>query len=653
MDEVHANPDHARMRSRPVVLALVALLGAGLVFAWLTSRAADAPDAGSSAERRGSSAPADPASGRASQQPDARGEATRELAAGPNALPTLRGRVVDVRGKVVPGAAVHAFARAATDPLSLHAQRQRGLRSPALGSTATDADGRFAVALPHEALDLPLEVHVVADAHADAMRVVPAFEPDHDLGDCELGDGRTLRGTVRDALTEAPLADAEVAVLLPRQRGLALPGRENGRTARTDGNGEYAIAHVPVGHCSVRASAPRHAQQEWPQQAIQRDEEPVLDFALQPGRTVRGSVVDRSGNAIADAFVRAVPQSQPDLGVVGGRTGADGSFALDGVALGAVAVHASAAGWQTARTEVADGETGPVRIELDPQGHLRVRLAAIAGTPLADVRLRARGTGAARVRRTDTLRFDVPPTDGVFELRGLDPGEWIVEARAAGTASTTSAPVLVEAGRATEVQLALSRGGEVAGRVLGPGGRPVARARVRLAAASSPGGELGALVEPLLAPLGRAPEAFADGDGAFAVRGVAVGEVALLVHAPGLAPHRSGPHVVVEGGALRVPDVHLANGSTLAGKALHEGRVDARIVVRLRAVTTGDVEETRVGRDGAFAFAHLPAGRYEVGAGRRDAEDPFLEDSDRARSATTVEVDGERDVAVELEVRPR
>ena len=41
---------------------------------------------------------------------------------------------------------------------------------------------------------------------------------------------------------------------------LDLEGRREGRTSRTDGNGDYAIPHVPFGHCAIAAEARRLAE---------------------------------------------------------------------------------------------------------------------------------------------------------------------------------------------------------------------------------------------------------------------------------------------------------------------------------------------------------------------------------------------------------
>lgn len=646
------------MRSRPAVLVLlVALLGA-VVFAWWSARAADAPDATTNDAR--ASAPTTPgaATGAATRDVEASSTEARVAREESASTPVLRGRVVDARRTPVPSVLVQAFARAATDPLSLLADRQRGRREPSLGEARTEADGRFAVPLPPTALDAAIEVHFVAETHADALRLVPRVDVDMDLGDCELGAGRTLRGIVRDALSEAPIADAEVAVLLPRQRGLALQGREKGRTARTAADGSYAIEHVPVGHCSIAASAPQHERQEWPQQAIQRDEEPHLDFALEPGRRVDGSVVDGNGNAIANAFVRAVPDRRPELGVVEARAGDDGAFALEGVALGAIALHAAAPGWQSRVQTLADGANGPVRLELEPQGALRVRLVAAGAEPVRDVMLRARGNGPARVRTTPVRTFDEVAAGQGLDVDGLDPGAWTIEVRARGFATTVSAPVVVEAGRASEVQVELQRGAEIEGRVLDANGRPVAGANVRLERIDVPGGDLGAIANSLLAPLGRAPRATTDANGRFLLRDATSGEHAVSVQRRGFAAHRRLRANAIAGQRLLLPDVQLSAGSALRGRATVAGAVDARLVVRARPVEVADLPkgegfETTVAADGAFAFANLPRGRYEVGAGVRDVDDPFREDADRARSARTVELDGEREATVELDVQPR
>ncbi len=585
-------------------------------------------------------------------------DAAEERMATPRSGQGIRGRVVDTVGTPIAGAEVAVFERSSTDPFTLQAMRNRGQRHAPLGRATSGADGAFEVELPDSCADARVEAHVRAATFAPRHATCATRTAEWTLlGDVELGRGRSLRGTVRDALTEAPIADAEVTIHLPSARMLEIEPL----SARTDTQGAYAIDNAPVGICNIAASAAGHARHELPQQHIQRDEDNVLDFVLSPGRALSGFVVDRDGRACDGAFVQATPASARDTGLVSAHARADGSFRLEGIALGEAELRASAEGYGTARATVAADATQPVTVQLTRLAQLRVVARDQDGKPVAGFSALARGTGnapSARMRRvgpkTATTLEDATAT---IELDGLDAGEWIVEAAAPGFARCISAPFRVEAGERREVALTLTKGARVLGRVVDERGRPVAGALVRLLPDGALDGDLGAALRSARASVGSQPLAQSKADGTFVLERVHDGAHQISVARAGFAP-RILRGVNVGGADAQVGDLALATGASIRGRALADGAVDRRVVVQLAPIDAQDVApdfvaECRVDADGKFRFDGLARGRYALLAGRRDADDPFLENSDQTRSRVEVEADGRADRAIDLELAPR
>jgi hypothetical protein len=132
----------------------------------------------------------------------------------------------------------------------------------------------------------------------------------------------------------------------------------------------------------------------------------------------------------------------------------------------------------------------------------------------------------------------------------------------------------------------------------------------------------------------------------------------LSVARDGFAPRIRRGIKTEDGIDAQVGDIALAKGASIRGRALAADAVDRRIVVQIVPIDAKDlapdfVLERRVDAEGKFRFEGLPRGRYALLAGRRDADDPFLENSDQTRSRVEVEADSAAERAVDLEVAPR
>lgn len=154
-------------------------------------------------------------------------------------------------------------------------------------------------------------------------------------------DGRAMiSGRVVSAATGKPIAGATVEQLTHRSGGFGV--RESDAT---DANGEYSMPLVPdekSGPVLVRASAPGHARKLHSRLWEDLDGNRVTDFALAAGGAIRGRVMTAEREPIAGARIGDEMLAMPTDG--SGRSvpvpsgvavsGADGTFALDGLPMG-------------------------------------------------------------------------------------------------------------------------------------------------------------------------------------------------------------------------------------------------------------------------------------------------------------------------------
>ena len=210
----------------------------------------------------------------------------------------------------------------------------------------------------------------------------------------ELQPGRTVGGQVRNARQE-PVPD--VAVWLdevvgdtswrePREdrERAGLPIRV--RVATTDRNGRWTCSeisgdrnrfrlqfeHPAFAKADVSVSQPDPAQ---PSQVLLRLLAREHVTTLSPGTVASGSVVDESGNPIADARI-APSWSEPGV-----QSGIDGTFAMTRLPRGPITLVATAAGFAP-QEFIANAGGAAVLVRMKPGGVIRARIVDAAGTPI-------------------------------------------------------------------------------------------------------------------------------------------------------------------------------------------------------------------------------------------------------------------------------
>jgi hypothetical protein len=201
--------------------------------------------------------------------------------------------------------------------------------------------------------------------------------------------------------------------------------------------GEFSLDYVPSGRYTLEARSQRLGEGALIELDI-REGETDLDITMQPWASVRGSVRDAEGNAIAGLALQLAEQVEP-RGRGSVSTGEDGSFEIRAVRSGSLALFAGGlrvmrAGERepTDRIEFVHDDARATQLELVAEarsGRVRVQIVDINGEPLAGLRLglvrehELGGLGhTVGVRTTDLdgkVNFEGVP-DGPLSLRWPD-----------------------------------------------------------------------------------------------------------------------------------------------------------------------------------------------------------------------------------------
>ncbi|MFQ5503477.1 MAG: carboxypeptidase regulatory-like domain-containing protein [Planctomycetota bacterium] len=234
--------------------------------------------------------------------------------------------------------------------------------------------------------------------------------------------------------------------------------------------------------------------------------------------------------------------------------------------------------------------------------------------------------------------------DGRFELDGLPPGLLFLDARS-GRCYTRFNPAWRLSGRERidGVELLVSPGGRVRGRVLDPEGQPVSGARVVL----RPGAN--AFLAQLTRGASRWIETSSDSEGSFDIPGVPPGDgYALSGIADGMALAQAREIRVTPGepavrtlrgrvGGVVEGRVRKEDGSPAQGALVGFAYLDlARILFSL-----GTKNPVRTDQEGRFRLQHIGAGLVAIGAlmpGRSIAEPLTLTMADGARHVVELEL---------------
>jgi protocatechuate 3,4-dioxygenase beta subunit len=559
---------------------------------------------------------------------------------------TLDGRVLDEQGVPVAGASTR---------LSAAGQRPEpwaGLESPGVASRS-GPDGRFRLARVR-----PGPRQILQVSHPEfAGSTISGLTLSAGLRGPEvvvvLRRGLSLRGVVKNE-SGHPVAGAQVSAASEQGpmsfgRGGAMvrvnrAGGDEGarqRRAETGADGRFELRGLTAGAMTVRVTAPGLASVE--REGIKPEDQPEpLEITLGPGATLSGFVRDKRGRGQAGLMIVAQPSGAASASPFGGSgrfvateaSADDGAFLIEGLAAGASydvqPLGARAGARRTGVVAPADG----VELIVEGPGRISGRvLDADGGRPVTDFEVSYRASEGAGGGGRMVLRLGagaggglrplrVQADDGAFSLEGVPPGKWRVQAVAQGYPATSADVTLEEGSDVEGLELRLTRGLSLRGRVLDAlTGRPILDASVQ---ASAESGDTRAALLARLTGAANGTQTRSDADGRFVLQGLTA--ETYLVTARHEDWTEATQTVKLTAEAEATLELRLGKGGSVAGQVLAAGQPVAGAEVTLSAEggdplrlpgplsnDNNDVSDAA----GRFRFERLAPGRYKVQAAAR------------------------------------
>jgi len=446
-----------------------------------------------------------------------------------------------------------------------------------------------------------------------------------------------LRAGVRVTVTvlakddDHPIEGAQVELRMSQIRG----GGGQPWRATTDDDGVAEYPGIVPGTFLVVIKAPGFVQEAmppWPQN-VTRSPQAMPDawrvtvteafavpFRLVLGSSVSGVVRGPDGEPFAGARV-SVTGARGQIPVFSDD---EGKFTVDSVPVARRATATASAPQFTNSTSepfaVPEGEpVKDIEIKLADGGTIKGRLRSSEGLPLEGAYVRytrgkVQGRNPWSFRQFDRQTKHPVGPDGTFEITGVTAGAVTVRGDAEGHLPMWDSDVTVTAGQPTGgIDLILSPGTEISGRVDGPGGAPVAGALLN----ANYSGDSRSRQWGFVGALSGAPSTQSDREGRFTFRGLKPGNYSISGGAPGFAP----AWVQTSTGAgeilLSLGEAESISGVVKGpdGKAMGGVPVQARNTDKARGRNSywwWGGNRVFTAPDGSFEFVNLAKGAYDL-----------------------------------------
>jgi hypothetical protein len=475
---------------------------------------------------------------------------------------------------------------------------------------------------PLGAVGAALLVLVAAGAAAQPPKPAPAGQSPVPLA----GTAR-ISGVVKSAADDAPVGRARVSAAAD-----TLP---EPRVTLSETNGQYSLTELPAGSYTITVTRTGFAPQTY---ALGRSINatpivvgagqavPRIDFALVPGGSITGRVLDEDGSPFAGAIVDALVTRSDNgtdtfLSVSSSQTDDRGQFRLFGLAPGQYYVSAADPAFRAVSTPkgvlhysptyfpgvpfadqakavvvTGTGEVPKVefRLKLVPPARVTGRLTADDGKPMfsgAIIMSPLEGAGVPMVPPRDPKLLP----DGTFSFGEVVPGHYQIRARAqtdpVAVALFGTFTLQVEGNDVLDIQMTLSQGALLDGRLIvqgSRGARPPAPGSIRVRAPFIDGNAFGDSLTGTV-----------QSDGAFALRGMMKGSHQLVVD--GLpAPW------VVESVSYRGNDITDVQFDVVHRQQFRDVRVTVTDVSREISGVVRNARDLPVANTGVLIFPRVP-----------------------------------------------
>lgn len=492
-----------------------------------------------------------------------------------------------------------------------------------------------------------------------------------------LESGIESQGIVRDARTSQPIEGALLVVDGPFARMGATKSATR-KEAVTDKDGVYTFTNVGTNAQArvLTISAPGYATQVHPNflmsamtaaptrvknvRGRSRTEGVDHDFSLEPGTQIAGRVIDPERRGVSGVEVEAISQSGSLISQGMAKSGPGGEFLIEGLAEGIYTLRVTAANFDAhALQRVESGKTDVV-IELFELGSVVGKVVDARGGGLSNFTVKARANfegnkGYGSVVAQRNVRG---ARDGIFELKGLPEGEYVIEGIADGYASSFSDVFTATQGLVTgDVVVRMSQGGSISGVVLDRySGDPIMGAEISTLENDYMDGALwelfGAVEDPSATTR---TKVFTDQDGSFEVKRMTPGTYQVQVKARGYSTHAVKDIVVVEGQNTEVPTQALIRGAVIRGVVYGPEKqtlAGARVQISPSDQSFEGLQDARSDGSGHFVIENVRPGTYDLSATRPNsgAANPFEAIGDMQTSKIQVAIEDGKQYEFDLHI---
>jgi len=450
--------------------------------------------------------------------------------------------------------------------------------------------------------------------------------------------GARLRGHVVDEAGH-PVAGAEVAAVKLIMWGF--PGEEVASTS-SGADGSFDLAAIPPGKTAVVARLEGLLQSSVLELDLADDSESDgARLVLMTGSTLAGAVHTPTGEPVVGAKIRVKfdPQAMLGMAAMNAGRGAEGTtesddeggFTITGLGRGPFEVTATApaakvspAGegpdWIATQAGVAP-DTRDLLLQLSAPAEVRGRVIDAEDRPVTAFAVIANSEGAVFFMPGEHRKKRVVHENGEFVLHGLKDGVWEIEVRAPGFGSSPPRELVLPQPGLEPLLIQLLPSAGVAGTVVGPGGEPVAGAKVTLQVESSKtfAGLTGRL---------ELPQAHGDLDGKYLLEDLAVGRHSLVALHPDYAVSTPVQVEVQAGEVTTDVALTLRKGGTLTGELYdRSGERMAGAQIFVQDPSTWEMTLLRTEADGTFVVERIRPGSWQVTA-MIGVIDPEAQDTD-------------------------
>ena len=399
--------------------------------------------------------------------------------------------------------------------------------------------------------------------------------------DISLDRGASVSGRVTAA--SAPVAGAQVHLAFQRSAFFG--------NATTDGDGLYTLDGLAEGDHTIEFQKQGFVLLHKPV-TITAGKDLHLDVELDPGRELRGRVVDHSGRGIAMANVATVAGDGRPLAMV--SSDGEGTFVMQGLADGSYKLTARKEGYVSAEaSDVVLPQSGALTLTMETGATINGRVTGIPPEQFTQVMVSASGNTTRNQAFVDS--------SGNFALSGMPDGRVRVDAFLNAPGQRRTAPyktITIENGVAPAVEMNFEEGITVSGHVTRIGGS-VTMGNVLFVPRRPPGTPPSSDRQPATAMIGS--------DGSYVASGLSAGDYDVRVNAPEIAfatkytAVASGTFDIdIRGALLRGHVVDASTGAPVA---------NARVTVISRLPAYGSASTDS---DGRFIVDALADATYDM-----------------------------------------